>query len=141
MASMHEFGPGAEELAESMFAWTVERLRSEPALRPPPEPAVLSSAIGPIADEGLPPAEVMALWEERIAPATLPVDHPRHMAFIPGAPTPAATLAELLRQQGYAADAAMACAVNREFVPRAQWAAHALDDGDRIDVVAPITGG
>jgi len=55
--------------------------------------------------------------------------------------TPAATLAELLRQQGYAADAAMACAVNREFVPRAQWAAHALDDGDRIDVVAPITGG
>jgi len=55
--------------------------------------------------------------------------------------TPAATLAELLRHQGYAADAAVACAVNHEFVPRAQWPAHELDDGDRIDVVSPITGG
>jgi len=55
--------------------------------------------------------------------------------------TPAATLAELLRQQGCAADAAVACAVNREFVPRAQWQACLLNNGDRVDVVAPITGG
>lgn len=55
--------------------------------------------------------------------------------------TPAATLAELLRQQGYDAQAAMACAINRQFVPRAQWALQALQPGDRIDVIAPVTGG
>ena len=55
--------------------------------------------------------------------------------------TPAATLAELLQQQGYEAHAAMACAINRQFVPRAQWPLHALQPGDRIDVIAPVTGG
>lgn len=55
--------------------------------------------------------------------------------------TPAATLAELLRLQGYAEQAALACAINREFVPRAQWPSRELHRGDRIDVVAPVTGG
>jgi sulfur carrier protein len=35
----------------------------------------------------------------------------------------------------------MACAVNNMFVPRAQWAGRELHDGDRVDVVTPITGG
>jgi sulfur carrier protein len=55
--------------------------------------------------------------------------------------TPAATLAELLRQQGYEVKAAMACAINRQFVPRAQWPLQMLQPGDRIDVIAPVTGG
>ena len=55
--------------------------------------------------------------------------------------TPAATLAELLRQQGYDAQAAMACAINRQFVPRARWPLQALQAGDSIDVIAPVTGG
>lgn len=55
--------------------------------------------------------------------------------------TPAATLAELLQQQGYEPQAAMACAINRQFVPRAEWPSHVLQAGDRIDVIAPVTGG
>lgn len=55
--------------------------------------------------------------------------------------TPAVTLAELLQQQGYDAQAAMACAINRQFVPRAQWPLQRLQPGDRIDVIAPVTGG
>jgi sulfur carrier protein len=35
----------------------------------------------------------------------------------------------------------MACAINRQFVPRAQWASCSLQPGDRIDVIAPVTGG
>ena len=34
-----------------------------------------------------------------------------------------------------------AAAVNLQFVPRAQHAMHALHDGDRIELIAPITGG
>lgn len=34
-----------------------------------------------------------------------------------------------------------AVAVNTEFVPKARYAAHALAEGDRMEVIAPVTGG
>lgn len=55
--------------------------------------------------------------------------------------TRAATLQDLLLARGYELQGAFACAINRAFVPRPQWAAQALQNGDRIDVVTPITGG
>ena len=54
----------------------------------------------------------------------------------------AATLAALLAERGFDGGVGgCACAVNGLFVPRANWAAQALADGDCIDVVAPVTGG
>ena len=53
----------------------------------------------------------------------------------------APTLRSLLEQQGYDLAAAMACAINQQFVPRPQWGERALQPGDRIDVITPITGG
>ena len=50
-------------------------------------------------------------------------------------------LQALLLERGYALQSAFACAVNNGFVPRAQWPERALQNGDRIDVVTPITGG
>jgi sulfur carrier protein len=55
--------------------------------------------------------------------------------------TAALTLRTLLEQQGYELTAAMACAINKQFVPRPQWAERALKAGDQIDVITPITGG
>ena len=34
-----------------------------------------------------------------------------------------------------------AAAVNLQFVPRTAYAQHRLGDGDRIEIIAPITGG
>ena len=51
------------------------------------------------------------------------------------------TLQALLEQRGYDLTSAMACAIDCRFVPRAQWPVRSLCDGDRIDVIAPITGG
>ena len=34
-----------------------------------------------------------------------------------------------------------AAAVNRQFVPRSQYAAHPLQPDDRIEVIRPVTGG
>jgi sulfur carrier protein len=34
-----------------------------------------------------------------------------------------------------------AVAVNTQFVPNTQYAAHALQAGDRIEVISPVTGG
>ena len=66
-----------------------------------------------------------------------------HTIFINGAQlqTQSPTLQALLLERGFALDAAMACAVNNTFVPRVQWPQQTLQNGDRIDVVAPITGG
>ncbi len=54
----------------------------------------------------------------------------------------AASLHELLAERGFdPARGEFACAVNGSFVPRAQWAAQRQDDGDCVDVVAPVVGG
>lgn len=34
-----------------------------------------------------------------------------------------------------------AAAVNLQFVPNTQYAARPLSDGDRIEIIAPVTGG
>lgn len=53
----------------------------------------------------------------------------------------APTLQALLTERGYDLGAAFACALNLVFVPRSQWPLQALSDGDRVDVITPVTGG
>ena len=53
----------------------------------------------------------------------------------------AATLQALLLARGYNLKGAFACALNNTFVPRPQWPERLLVNGDRIDIVTPITGG
>ena len=55
--------------------------------------------------------------------------------------TDAVNLQALLLAQAYDLKNAFACAINNTFVPRQQWAERALQNGDQIDVVTPITGG
>jgi sulfur carrier protein len=55
--------------------------------------------------------------------------------------TDATTLQALLEARGYDFKGAFACAINNRFVPRPQWPERAIQNGDRIDVVTPITGG
>lgn len=51
-----------------------------------------------------------------------------------------ACLANALKQLGYD-DEGFAVAVNGEFVPRPTYEEFVLDDGDLVDIVAPIAGG
>ena len=46
--------------------------------------------------EGLGGEQALRIWTDVLAPATMSVDHPRYLAFIPGAPTEAATLFDLV---------------------------------------------
>ncbi len=50
-------------------------------------------------------------------------------------------LADFLQGRGYASDQRMACAINTKFVPKGQYVSRELQNGDRIDVVAPVQGG
>ena len=53
-------------------------------------------------------------------------------------PTPA-TVADAVAHAG--ARPPFAVAVNLQFVPNTRYAAHPLHDGDRVEIIAPVTGG
>ncbi len=50
-----------------------------------------------------------------------------------------ATLADAVAQAGI--QPPFAAAVNLQFVPRSQYAQHALANHDKIELISPITGG
>ena len=50
-----------------------------------------------------------------------------------------ATVADALAQMQ--AKPPFAVAVNTMFVPKSQYASHALNDGDKMEVISPVTGG
>ena len=50
-----------------------------------------------------------------------------------------ATVADALAQMQ--AKPPFAVAVNTIFVPRTQYAAHRLNEGDKMEVISPVTGG
>jgi sulfur carrier protein len=50
-----------------------------------------------------------------------------------------ATLAAAIAASG--AKPPFAAAVNTQFVPRTQYATHTLKQGDRIEIISPVTGG
>ncbi len=52
----------------------------------------------------------------------------------------AANLEQALGELGYV-DNSVATAVNGTFIPKAQRSTQLLDDGDRIEIVAPMQGG
>ncbi len=68
---------------------------------------------------------------------------PEVAIFFNGKPlqTRAPHLQALLLERGYVLGNAFACAVNNTFVGRPQWPHCVLHTGDRLDVIAPITGG
>lgn len=55
--------------------------------------------------------------------------------------TTAPTLAEILQEQGFTADSHVATAVNGQFVAKTARDNYNLNDGDTIEVVAPMQGG
>ena len=54
--------------------------------------------------------------------------------------SPAQRLTELIAELKLS-DKAIAVAVNRQIIPRSRWAEHALQAGDKVDVVRAIGGG
>jgi len=93
---MHR-GPDIEWLASQVLSRVVERLASDSPLTTTPSYEELSQRIGAtITADGIGLEAALRLWTEEISRAALPVDHPRFLAFIPGAPTDAALLFDAL---------------------------------------------
>ena len=95
---MHELDKDMEVLTQAIIRYAVERVRMDPptldAARPESE---LQAMVGQtITQDGLGGLEALRLFTDVLAPACISVDHPRLLAFVPAAPTEAATLFDLV---------------------------------------------
>ncbi len=97
-SSMHRYTDATERLAQSILGYARDRLRMNPVpLDGPRSPRELESTAGQtITAEGLGGPEALRVFTDVLAHATVSVDHPRYLAFIPAAPTEAATLFDLV---------------------------------------------
>ncbi len=95
---MHRYDHTTDALADEIVQYSLHRVR----LDPPPldrslSPAELHDLVGDtITEAGLGGSEVLRRFAEHLAPATISIDHPRYLAFIPSAPTEAAVLFDLV---------------------------------------------
>ena len=95
---MHRFDESAEALARAIFEYALQRVRMDP---PPLDgtrsPDELAAAAGQtITAKGIGGAEALRVFAEALAPATISIDHPRFLSFVPAAPTEASILFDLV---------------------------------------------
>ncbi|XVX19659.1 pyridoxal phosphate-dependent decarboxylase family protein [Actinomycetota bacterium] len=95
---MHGDNETLDQLGAAILRYAEDRLK----LHPVPLDRVateeeLDAAVGQtITEDGLGGLEALALFEDKLAPACLSVDHPRYLSFIPCAPTDAAAMFDLV---------------------------------------------
>ncbi len=96
-AAMHAITPEIEAAAEGVFDYARDRLRAAPrdfATARTPE-QMRAAAGDTVTEDGIGAEAALRLFAETLAPASVPVENPRFLAFIPTAPTPAAKLFDM----------------------------------------------
>ena len=95
---LHGLDPATELMAHRIFEYVLDRIRmSPPPLDGPLTAAELRVATGEmITDAGLGYDRAFELFRDVLAPACISSDHPRYLAFVPTAPSEAATLFDLV---------------------------------------------
>jgi L-2,4-diaminobutyrate decarboxylase len=95
---LHGFDAETEAIARRIFDYVLERIHmSPPPLDGPRTAAELrTDAHDMITPDGLGYDRAFELFSEVLAPACISSDHPRYLAFVPTAPSEAATLFDLV---------------------------------------------
>jgi L-2,4-diaminobutyrate decarboxylase len=97
MTSMHEYTEDTERLAQAVEAYARGRIADPPPLDGPASPRELDARAGrTITPDGIGGEEALRIWSDVLAPATISTDHPAFLAFVPGAPTRASVLFDLV---------------------------------------------
>src|SRR5689334_920493 len=94
---MHAVTPEIERAAEGVFDYARERLHAGPrAFATPVTVDEMSAAAGEtVTEDGIGGEAALRLSAETLAPASVPVENPRFLAYIPTAPTPASKLFDM----------------------------------------------
>lgn len=90
--SMHDPTSQDAAAARRVADWSLDRLADRRAILPPASPAAPLPEIG---DEGIGVQAAVDLLLDAVVPTASPPDHPRYLAFVPGAPTVAAAIADM----------------------------------------------
>lgn len=95
---MHHFTADTDRLARAIVEYAIQRVRMDPPTLDGPVPlAELEERVGQtITRDGLGGLEALRVFVDELAPATISVDHPRFLSFIPAAPSEAAILFDLV---------------------------------------------
>ena len=95
---MHELTRDMEVLQQAIVRYSVERVRMDPPELDAPRTSeeLWAMAGQTITERGLGGLEALRLFTDVLAPACISTDHPKFLAFVPAAPTEAATLFDLI---------------------------------------------
>lgn len=95
---MHKQSKATKELRDLVFGYASERMDYDPVPLDSPKPyeELLQAAGQTITEQGLGGIQALELFKNVLAPATISVDHPNYLSFIPAAPTEAASLFDLV---------------------------------------------
>lgn len=96
-ARMHRYDEGAAALARAVFDYVSDRTQREVPLDGPRSAAELEAEVGgSVTADGLGWEEALRRFTDVLAKATISMDHPLHLAYVPAAPTEAAVLFDLV---------------------------------------------
>ena len=94
---MHDLDAENEDLVRKVIDYALERLGGDAPLHCPPSAEELHALVGDtITPGGLGGTEALRTFAEHLAPACMPTDHPRYLAFVASAPTLAASAFDLV---------------------------------------------
>lgn len=95
---MHEWDESSDLLAHSVLGYAVERLKVKKDSRWGARPAdeLAAELDGAVTATGIGGHEALRLFRDVLMPACRPMDDPRNLAYVPTAPTIAATLFDLV---------------------------------------------
>jgi glutamate/tyrosine decarboxylase-like PLP-dependent enzyme len=97
MQDMHRYTDETEALSRAIQTYVRHRIATPPPLDGPRTAEALDAAAGPtVTPEGVGGLEALRIWAEVLAPATISTDHPAFLAFVPGAPSRASVLFDLV---------------------------------------------
>ncbi len=94
---MHHYGPEIDALAWRIVRYAMNRVREDPPLDGPATSARLLAEVGQtVTAAGIGGDAALSVFDEVLSTACISVDHPRYLSFVPGAPTEAAVLFDLV---------------------------------------------
>ena len=95
---MHRHDPSTEVLTQAVMRYAVERMRMDPPPLDKTRPAAeLRAMVGQtVTANGIGGLEALRIFADVLGPASISIDHPRFLSFVPAAPTEAAILFDLV---------------------------------------------
>ena len=95
---MHRHDSSTEVLTQAVVRYAVERMRLDPPPLDKTRPAAELRAMAgkTITAKGIGGLEALRIFADVLGPASISIDHPRFLSFVPAAPTEAAILFDLV---------------------------------------------